>query len=174
VIEQTHETKLSIAVIVGSVREPRVGRAVADWFAERAKGHPDLEIDLIDLALVDLPLTDTKPGGVPTSAISDRLSTADGYAVVTPEYNHSFPAGLKNAIDWHCREWMFNRSPSSRTAPAPGVRAQSSSYDWSSLSCTPRRPATASSSARRGSCSGQADSPRTRGWSRPPPPRSTS
>jgi NAD(P)H-dependent FMN reductase len=35
------------------------------------------------------------------SGLTPRLDAADAFVVVTPEYNHSFPAGLKNAIDWH-------------------------------------------------------------------------
>ncbi|RST24505.1 hypothetical protein EF908_04820, partial [Streptomyces sp. WAC04770] len=34
-------------------------------------------------------------------AVSGRLAAADAFVVVTPEYNHSFPAPLKNLIDWH-------------------------------------------------------------------------
>jgi NAD(P)H-dependent FMN reductase len=100
-------TKLSLAVIVGSVRQPRVGRVIANWFVHLAGRRTHLAIDLIDLAEVTLPLTDTPPGGSATSPITDRLASADAYVVVTPEYNHSFPAALKNAIDWHYREWMF-------------------------------------------------------------------
>src|SRR5690606_5472841 len=33
------------------------------------------------------------------------LAAADAFVVVTPEYNHSFPASLKNAIDWFYSEW---------------------------------------------------------------------
>ena len=38
-------------------------------------------------------------------AFAERFAAADAFAVVTPEYNHSYPAGLKNAIDWHNRQW---------------------------------------------------------------------
>ncbi|MEV4200301.1 NADPH-dependent FMN reductase [Micromonospora globbae] len=96
----------TVAVLVGSVRRPRIGRLVADWFVGRAAERDDLRTDLIDLAEVALPLTDTPPGGNPASPIAGRLAEADGFVVVTPEYNHSFPAALKNAIDWHHREWM--------------------------------------------------------------------
>ena len=41
------------------------------------------------------------------SPISARLEAADGYLVLTPEYNHSFPGSLKNAIDWHFDEWAY-------------------------------------------------------------------
>jgi hypothetical protein len=105
--ERVTTTKLSLAVIVGSVRQPRVGRVIANWFVDLAARRMDLAIDLMDLAEVTLPLADTQPGGSATSPIADRLASADAYVIVTPEYNHSFPAALKNAIDWHYREWMF-------------------------------------------------------------------
>ena len=38
-------------------------------------------------------------------SVSPRLAAADAFVFVTPEYNHSFPASLKNAIDWHGEEW---------------------------------------------------------------------
>jgi NAD(P)H-dependent FMN reductase len=98
---------LSVAVIVGSVRRPRVGRVLADWFTDLAAPRPGLAVDLIDLAEVELPLAGTRPGGVADSPIAARLAAADAFVIVTPEYNHSFPAALKNAIDWHFTEWMF-------------------------------------------------------------------
>ncbi|WP_225826809.1 NADPH-dependent FMN reductase [Streptomyces naphthomycinicus] len=105
---------LRVAVIVGSVREGRRGPAVADWFlATAADAHPDLELDVVDLAEVDLPLVLPGWGGTPgTEAVaalrnvSPRLAAADAFVIVTPEYNHSFPAVLKNLIDWHLREWQ--------------------------------------------------------------------
>ncbi|MBM0233262.1 NAD(P)H-dependent oxidoreductase [Micromonospora sp. STR1_7] len=102
---QENEAPPTIAVLVGSVRQPRVGRSIADWFVAHAGRRTDLGLDLVDLAEVALPFSDTPPGGNPASPISGRLAAADAFVVVTPEYNHSFPAALKNAIDWHYREW---------------------------------------------------------------------
>ncbi|MEU4478411.1 NAD(P)H-dependent oxidoreductase [Micromonospora sp. NPDC023966] len=102
---QELRTPLTLAVLVGSVRQPRMGRLIADWFTDRAARRDDLRVDLVDLAEVPLPLADTPPGGNPASPIAERLAAADAFVVVTPEYNHSFPAALKNAIDWHHREW---------------------------------------------------------------------
>jgi NAD(P)H-dependent FMN reductase len=53
---QMSSTTIRVAVIVGSVRQPRVGRVIADWFAGLAAGPGDLAVDLIDLADVALPL----------------------------------------------------------------------------------------------------------------------
>ncbi|MDG4804516.1 NAD(P)H-dependent oxidoreductase [Micromonospora sp. WMMD980] len=102
----TQESPLTIAVLVGSVRRPRMGRMIADWFVGHAAHRDSLRTDLVDLAEVPLPLADTPPEGNPASPIAGRLDAADAFVVVTPEYNHSFPAALKNAIDWHHREWV--------------------------------------------------------------------
>jgi NAD(P)H-dependent FMN reductase len=94
-----------IEIIIGSVRQPRIGKVIADWFFGHANSRSDMTFDVVDLAEVELPLEETKPGGATNTPISDRLNAADGYVIVTPEYNHSFPAALKNAIDWHYQQW---------------------------------------------------------------------
>ncbi|WP_433535863.1 NADPH-dependent FMN reductase [Micromonospora sp. CA-249363] len=118
------DTPPTVAVLVGSVRQPRVGRSIADWFVAHGSRRADLDMDLVDLAEVALPFADTPPGGNSASPISARLAAADAFVVVTPEYNHSFPAALKNAIDWHYREWA--RKPVafvSYGASSGGIRA---------------------------------------------------
>ncbi|MGW1808450.1 NADPH-dependent FMN reductase [Streptomyces sp. NPDC002078] len=109
----TDEAPLRVAVVVGSVREGRQGRAVADWFLSAAAGDPGLDLDVIDLGQIDLPLVLPDWGGTPSPEavaalrdVSPRLAAADAFVVVTPEYNHSFPASLKNFIDWHHRQWQ--------------------------------------------------------------------
>ncbi|WP_137993738.1 NADPH-dependent FMN reductase [Streptomyces vilmorinianum] len=104
---------LRIAVIQGSTRDGRLGPVVADWVLAHAAARPDMTTDLIDLAETPLPTVFPQLGQAPTAAedrallaaVSPRLAAADAFVVVTPEYNHSFPASLKNAIDWHNREW---------------------------------------------------------------------
>ncbi len=104
--ETTAQSPLRLAVIIGSVRHERSADAITDWLKTDLAGIDGLDVDLIDLADVPLPLAGTQPGGTET-VISDRLHSADAYLVVTPEYNHSFPAALKNAIDWHYKEWAY-------------------------------------------------------------------
>ncbi|WP_327318607.1 NADPH-dependent FMN reductase [Streptomyces sp. NBC_01235] len=108
-----HDAPLRVAVVVGSVREGRQGRAVADWFLGAAADHDGLDVDVIDLADMDLPLVMPGWGGAPSpetlavlANVSPRLAAADAFVVVTPEYNHSFPAALKNFIDWHHPQWQ--------------------------------------------------------------------
>jgi NAD(P)H-dependent FMN reductase len=96
---------LHLAIIIGSTREGRFAPIVANWFAARARERDDLTVDVIDLAETRLPdILSDKPGPN-VGAVAQRLAQADAFVVVTPEYNHSFPAPLKTAIDWHSKEW---------------------------------------------------------------------
>ncbi len=106
------DARLRLGVIIGSVRGGRLGPTVANWFAEQARELDLFDIDVIDLADADLPVVNPPFGEDPEPevhgrlrSLTERLAAADAFVVVTPEYNHSFPAGLKNAIDWHNKEW---------------------------------------------------------------------
>ncbi|MFI6870814.1 NADPH-dependent FMN reductase [Nocardia sp. NPDC050406] len=97
---------LRVAVIIASTRSGRFGPTVAHWFAGAAAAHEDVDVDLVDLADHPVPL---ELGGDPDPEMADltaRLDAADAFVVVTPEYNHSFPAPLKAAIDWHYHQWQ--------------------------------------------------------------------
>lgn len=93
---------LRLAVIVGSVRSGRLGPTVAKWFLGEAELHEDFIVDLVDLA-ADSPPSFTAQ---PLEDLASRLDTADAFIVVTPEYNHSYPAALKNVIDWHTTQFQ--------------------------------------------------------------------
>ncbi|MFJ5121419.1 NADPH-dependent FMN reductase [Kitasatospora sp. NPDC088548] len=98
-----------LAVIVGSSRQGRFAPTVADWFLRTARGRDDLDLDVIDLADHPLPRLGDEPTAEQAgrlAALSPRLAAADAFVVVTPEYNHSFPGVLKDAIDWHRAEWQ--------------------------------------------------------------------
>ncbi|MBG0855429.1 NAD(P)H-dependent oxidoreductase [Streptomyces spinoverrucosus] len=98
---------LNVTAVIGSNRHGRFGPVVADWLLDRVRDRPDLALDVVDVAGTDLP-TDLAPTPEATAALSSitpKLAAADAFVVVTPEYNHSFPAGLKNLIDWHFTEW---------------------------------------------------------------------
>jgi NAD(P)H-dependent FMN reductase len=104
-------TPLNIAVIIGSVRDGRFGPTVADWFLSRVEGP--FAVDVIDMAEVPLPLNMPSYGGHPSDEaaavlrdLTPRLERADAFVVITPEYNHSYPAALKNLIDWHVTQWQ--------------------------------------------------------------------
>lgn len=119
---------LRLAVIVGSTRRGRAGAAIARWFVRQVEGRDDVALDFIDLAETDLPtvLPDFETEEVPyaVASLSVRIAAADAFVVVTPEYNHSFPASLKNAIDWFYDEWMAKPAALvSYGGRAGGVRA---------------------------------------------------
>ncbi|GAA0835076.1 NADPH-dependent FMN reductase [Streptosporangium amethystogenes subsp. fukuiense] len=106
------EKPIRLVVIVGSVRSGRFGPTVANWFARQARRHGEFDVDVVDLAEVPLPLTLPEPGPAPSpetaqalASLTSRLDTADAFVIVTPEYNHSFPASLKNVIDRHYKQW---------------------------------------------------------------------
>lgn len=96
-----------VAVVVGSNREGRFGPVVADWLLSRIRERADLEVEVVDVAGIPLPttLSPTPEATAALAGVSPKLATADAFVVLTPEYNHSYPAGLKNLIDWHYTEW---------------------------------------------------------------------
>lgn len=102
-------TPIRLALINSSVREGRFGPTVANWITSLAKERDDLQADLIDLADHTLPYelshSPSKDVAHALEKVSPRLADADAFVVVTPEYNHSFPASLKSLIDWHRTEW---------------------------------------------------------------------
>jgi NAD(P)H-dependent FMN reductase len=102
---------LRIAVILGSTRPGRNGKAVADWVIEKTAGRP-ASYDLVDLVDFPLPHLDepTPPsyGQYANEHTKDWATTIgqyDGFIFVTPEYNHSTSGVLKNAIDFLYGEW---------------------------------------------------------------------
>lgn len=102
---------IRVAVVVGSTRKGRLSLTVANWFIAQARGHGDLDVDVIDLADTALP---AELGGPPkdgvydspgVSAFASRVAAADAFVIVTPEYNRGYPSGLKLAIDSVYSEW---------------------------------------------------------------------
>lgn len=97
---------LKLAIIIGSTREGRFGDTVGRWFAKEAAGHGGFAIDLIDLVDIKLPPVHGAKPTAEMDAFRARLAAADAFVIVTPEYNHSYPAVLKHAIDQAYAEWM--------------------------------------------------------------------
>ncbi|GGW81262.1 NADPH-dependent FMN reductase [Streptomyces lomondensis] len=98
---------LHVTLVVGSNRHGRFGPVVADWLLGRLRDRDDLVTEVVDVAEAELP-TSFEPTPEATAAlagITPKLARADAFVVLTPEYNHSFPAGLKNLVDWHYSEW---------------------------------------------------------------------
>ncbi|HLZ23481.1 MAG TPA: NAD(P)H-dependent oxidoreductase [Ktedonobacterales bacterium] len=100
-----------ILIVLGSTRQNRQGAAVARWVTERASQRADADFELIDLKDWPLPFLESAvpPAfgqyDVAARPWADKVASADGYVFVTPEYNHGYPAVLKNALDHLYREW---------------------------------------------------------------------
>ena len=101
-----------LLIVIVSTRPGRIGRPVGDWFKQVAIEHGCFEVDETDLAELNLPLLDEphhprfrKYTKDHTKAWSARVEAADAFVFVTPEYNHSYPASLKNAVDYLHQEW---------------------------------------------------------------------
>lgn len=95
-----------IAVIIGSTRDGRSTDKLANWVAKAAATKADVEV--LDLRDYPLPFFNEaispryNPERQPEPAVKkwlDTLAAFDGYVMVTPEYNRSTSAVLKNAID---------------------------------------------------------------------------
>jgi len=117
-----------IQVILGSTRRGRQGEQVARWVYERASRQEGWEVELLDLADYPLPFYEEpmSPAGHKgkyelevARRFVGKVAEGDGYILVTPEYNHSFSAVLKNALDYGYYEW--NRKPAAFVSYAGGV-----------------------------------------------------
>lgn len=106
-----------IGIIIGSTRPGRRGEMVARWVRDIGEQHArtrgdDTTYEIIDLGEHELPLLDeASPAifgeyvGAHTRRWAETIGACDGFVFVTPEYNHSTTAPLKNAIDYLFAEW---------------------------------------------------------------------
>src|SRR5258706_554788 len=104
-----------ISVIVGSTREGRFGEKPAQWILQHLMKRDGSDRRLLDLRHYPLPFFDqaatpATPGRPPyknevVKKWTAAIAQADGFVVVTPEYNYGPAAVLKNAIDWVYPEW---------------------------------------------------------------------
>ncbi len=102
----------TLTVIIGSTRPGRAGLSIAEWFVDRARRHGDFEVQVADLAEINLPLLDEpnhprlrRYTRQHTKDWSARIERSDAIVLVTPEYNYGYPAAVKNAIDYLHEEW---------------------------------------------------------------------
>lgn len=104
----------NIKIITGSSRPGRFNTQPATWLYNIAKQRPDIEIELLDLAEINLPFLDEASSPMSgqyenshTKQWAQTIGEADGFVLITPEYNHSYSPVLKNAIDYLYAEWNF-------------------------------------------------------------------
>jgi NAD(P)H-dependent FMN reductase len=121
-----------VLVIVGSTRPGRAADVVVPWVLSRAGAHDGLDVELADLRDWPLPIFGEHRGTIgdisdPTysdpivQAWNKKIKQADAFIVVTPEYNHSIPGGLKNAIDNVWLSFGFRNKPVAAIGYSGGI-----------------------------------------------------
>ncbi|MEW2506467.1 NADPH-dependent FMN reductase [Amycolatopsis sp. CA-161197] len=103
-----------LEIILASTRPGRVGLPVAKWTEAAAIEHGGFDVELVDLAVVNLPFFNEpkhpRLGQYEhqhTKDWSAKVSEADAFVFVMPEYNYGYNAELKNAIDYLHNEWKY-------------------------------------------------------------------
>lgn len=96
---------MKIGIVLGSVRDNRNGKQVADWIMDYAHSRNDegVEYELIDVKDFDLPYLNSAAADATGEDIDrwkDVMASCDGYVFITPEYNRSVPGAFKNALDY--------------------------------------------------------------------------
>ena len=125
---------LKLQIIVGSTREGRNVDSVYRWFLPLAQAHGAFEVETLDLRDWPLPFfqeTIATVGNFANPTYSDplvkrwnhKIGEADAYIMVTPEYNRSIPAVLKNAIDTVFFSFSFRQKPVAFVAYSLGFTA---------------------------------------------------
>jgi len=116
-----------IVGIAGSLRKASFNAALLRAAAERAPAGTDVEIASIDaIPLYDGDVESERGIPEPVTMLKDRIASADGLLLVTPEYNSSMPGVFKNAIDWLTRPpkdipRVFGNKPVAVTGATPGM-----------------------------------------------------
>jgi len=105
---------LKLQVVICSTRPGRVGPSVGRWFSNFAAQQGKFDVNVVDLAEVNLPLYDEANHPVQrkyekehTKKWSEIVSSADAYAFVTPEYNYGPPPAFVNALNYVYKEWNY-------------------------------------------------------------------
>lgn len=110
--------KLEIKIIVGSTREGRFSEKPALWIFEMLSKREDVRVEILDLRNFHMPffeeavppsMKETPYTHDAVAAWTERISEGEAFIIVTPEYNHGYPAVLKNALDYVYQEW--NKKP---------------------------------------------------------------
>jgi NAD(P)H-dependent FMN reductase len=123
--------QLNTAVIYGSARQSRQGIKAARFLVRKLEER-DHDVSLIDTKERELPFLDFMykeyaEGEAPEvmEAVAETLRCADGFVIVSAEYNHSIPAALKNLLDYYQSEYFYKPSAivTYSAGPFGGVRA---------------------------------------------------
>ncbi len=134
-----------LKVISSTVRPGRKGPAIAQWITDMANASGSFEADLLDLGEIALPLMNEpvhprlkQYQHEHSKAWSAKIDEAEAFIFVTAEYDYSYPASLKNALEYLVNEWAYKPAGivSYSIGPFAGVRAvMSLKSDLLSLKC---------------------------------------
>jgi NAD(P)H-dependent FMN reductase len=99
--------RLKLALIIGTAGEGRFGEILGHWLKNQIDLCERFSLDVIGLLEPDAgaQLVAGDVGGEGIERFRQRIAAADAFLIVTPEYNHGYPASLKHAIDQTGREW---------------------------------------------------------------------
>lgn len=105
---------LKIQIILGSTRQNRFSEKPGRWIIQELQKRKDVAGELLDLRDYPMPFFDEKTypsdpameySHEVAATWAKKVAEADGYIIVTPEYNHGYPSVLKNALDYAYHEW---------------------------------------------------------------------
>jgi NAD(P)H-dependent FMN reductase len=99
------DTRIKLALIYGSTRESRLCDKVAGWAAAQIEGDGPFDLRIVDPATLDLPERHSRAPHEGLRSLRETIGWADGFVVVTPEYNRGYTAALKFLIDSVHEEW---------------------------------------------------------------------
>lgn len=117
-------TQLFIPIILGTVRQGRMSEAIAHFIHQQVTEQAEVETELIDIRKLPIPVDDAGPNAkIPEFAAT--VERADGYIIVTPEYNHTYPGLLKHVLDLNYKEYFHKAVGVCAVSAGPfgGVRA---------------------------------------------------
>src|SRR5437870_13110683 len=121
---------LRVGIIAGSTRPGQKATTIAKWVHETLKSRQDAEFEVVNIEDYKLPLLDEpvsptmhQYSKAHTKTWSAKIASFDAFIFVTPEYNHSTSAALKNAIDFLYAEWNNKAAGFVGYGGAGGARA---------------------------------------------------
>lgn len=108
---------MNIIILMGSARKNGTGAQVGEWVQSVVATDKRFVVDYIVASELNLPFfnedfspkyrhySDQEYTNAAGKEWAARVAKADGFIFITPEYNHSYSAALKNALDWVGTEW---------------------------------------------------------------------
>lgn len=94
-----------IPIILGTAREGRYSEKVAKFVISEIEKNTKIETEIIDVRDYILGHTDNTKSSIQAKRLGDKISRADGFIIVSPEYNHGYPGELKMALDMLYEEY---------------------------------------------------------------------